>query len=178
VTRPSPQSSSRWDYLSTIGAHDLWRSFLCPRRSRPARGASRRPFTICARSVCRDRYVYRLRTAPISSSSAGVSTRRKGARINRLLVSGFAVQFDKIDQHQPVRRLTILLGRSKLCALVEPRHPYPQLGLPIPQWGAIGRGLCQVVLQPLLVAQLLSLAQILSLERQRRRRSILPDGGA
>ena len=107
----------------------------------------------------------RLRTAPISSSSAGVSTRRKGARINRLPVSGFAVQFDKIDQHQPVRRLTILLGRSKLGALVEPRHPYPQLGLPIPQWGAIGLGLCQVVLQPLLVAQLLSLAQILSLER-------------
>ena len=30
VTRPSPQSSSLWDYLSTTGAHDLSRSFLCP----------------------------------------------------------------------------------------------------------------------------------------------------
>jgi hypothetical protein len=24
----SPQSSSLWDYLSKIGGHDLWRSFL------------------------------------------------------------------------------------------------------------------------------------------------------
>jgi hypothetical protein len=24
----SPQFSSLWDYLSTIGGHDLWRSFL------------------------------------------------------------------------------------------------------------------------------------------------------
>jgi hypothetical protein len=28
ITRLSPQSSSLWDYLSTIGGHDLWRSFL------------------------------------------------------------------------------------------------------------------------------------------------------
>jgi hypothetical protein len=41
--------------------------------------------------------------------------------------------------------------------------------VPIPQRGTIGLGLCRVVLQSLLVAQLLSLAQILSLERQRRR---------
>jgi hypothetical protein len=41
----------------------------------------------------------------------------KGARID-LLVGLTAVQFDKIDQHQPVRRLTIFPRLSKQGALV------------------------------------------------------------
>ena len=81
-------------------------------------------------------------------------------------------------KHQPVRRLAVILGFGKNGAFVGQRHPRSSLGLPIPQPGTIGRGLCHVILQPLLVAQLSSLAQIPSLERQRRRRSILPDGGA
>jgi hypothetical protein len=35
---------------------------------------------------------------------------QKGARVDGRL---FAVQFDKIDQHQPVRRLTIVVGLGK-----------------------------------------------------------------
>ena len=46
------------------------------------------------------------------------SARRKGARIDRLLVGLTAVQFDKIDQHQSVRRLTIVLRVGKQGALV------------------------------------------------------------
>jgi hypothetical protein len=45
------------------------------------------------------------------------SGRRKGARID-LLVGLTAVQFDKIDQHQPVRRLAIVLRLGKQGALV------------------------------------------------------------
>jgi hypothetical protein len=45
---------------------------------------------------------------------------RKGARIDGRL---FAVQFDKIDQHYPVRRLTIVVGLGKQGALVRQRDP-------------------------------------------------------
>ncbi len=38
-------------------------------------------------------------------SASGVA-RRKLTRIHGLVISGFAVQFDKVDQHQPVRGLT------------------------------------------------------------------------
>jgi hypothetical protein len=64
--------------------------------------------------------------------------------------------------------MTIFVGLGKQGALVWQRDPRPQLGLPIPQRGTIGLGLCQVVLQPLLVAQFMRLAKILSFERQRR----------
>jgi hypothetical protein len=77
------------------------------------------------------------------------SSWRKGARIDGRF---FAVQFDKIDQHQPVSRLTIFVGFGKQGALVGQRDPCPQLGLPIPQRNSVGLGLCQVILQPLLVA--------------------------
>ena len=43
------------------------------------------------------------------------------------------------------------------------------MAFPIPQRNTVGLGLCQVVLQPLLVAQLVCLAKILNFERQRRR---------
>jgi hypothetical protein len=76
----------------------------------------------------------------------------EGARINGLLVGRSGVQFDKIDQHRFVRRLTVVFGLGKNGALVGQRDPCPQLGLPIPQRGTIGLGLCQVILQPLLVA--------------------------
>jgi hypothetical protein len=46
------------------------------------------------------------------------SGRRKGAGINGLLVGDSAVQFDKIDQHHPVRRLTVVFGLGKKGALV------------------------------------------------------------
>jgi hypothetical protein len=45
---------------------------------------------------------------------------RKGARIDGTL---FAVQFDKIDQHQPIRRLTIVVGLGKQGILVWQRDP-------------------------------------------------------
>jgi hypothetical protein len=46
------------------------------------------------------------------------SGRRKGARTDRLLVGLTAVQFDEVDQHQAVRRLTIVLRLGKQGALV------------------------------------------------------------
>ena len=49
------------------------------------------------------------------------SSRRKGARIDGLLVGNSTVQFDKVDQHQPVRRLTIFFGFGKQGALVVQR---------------------------------------------------------
>src|SRR5450759_5087997 len=60
----------------------------------------------------------------ISKSGSG---RRKGAGINGLLVSGSAVQFDKVDQHQPVRRLTVVFGLGK-STLVGQRDPRSQHG--------------------------------------------------
>jgi hypothetical protein len=48
--------------------------------------------------------------------------------------------------------LTIFVGFGKQGALVGQRDPCPQLGLPIPQRNSVGLGLCQVILQPLLVA--------------------------
>jgi hypothetical protein len=78
-----------------------------------------------------------------------VRARRKGARIDWRL---FAVQFDKIDHHQPVRLLTAFFSLGKNGALVGQRHPCPQLGLPIPQRNSAGLGLDKVVFQPLLVA--------------------------
>jgi hypothetical protein len=86
--------------------------------------------------------------APYGSGSSW----RKGARIDGLLVGNSIVQFDKIDQHQPVSRLTIFVGFGKQGALVGQRDPCPQLGLPIPQRNSVGLRLCQVILQPLLVA--------------------------
>jgi hypothetical protein len=51
----------------------------------------------------------------ISGSGSG---RRKGTGINGLLVGGSAVQFDKVDQHHPIRRLTVVFGFGKNGALV------------------------------------------------------------
>jgi hypothetical protein len=50
------------------------------------------------------------------------SGRWKDAQIDWRL---FAVQFDKIDPHQPVRRLTIFVGLGKQGALVWQRDPRP-----------------------------------------------------
>jgi hypothetical protein len=41
------------------------------------------------------------------------SGRRKGARIDRLLVGITDVQFDEIDQQQSVRRLIVVFGLGK-----------------------------------------------------------------
>jgi hypothetical protein len=60
----SPQSSSLWDYLSTIGGYDLWRSFLRPQpeldQAADGFGAAGQivllfgPFSrICSRSISR-----------------------------------------------------------------------------------------------------------------------------
>jgi hypothetical protein len=49
------------------------------------------------------------------------SGRRKGAGINGLLVSGFAVQFDKVDQNQRVSRLIVVFGLGKNGTLVGQR---------------------------------------------------------
>ena len=51
----------------------------------------------------------------------------------RLLIEGR--EFDKIDQHQPVGRLTVVFGFGKKGALVGQCDPHPQLGLPNPQRG-------------------------------------------
>ena len=46
------------------------------------------------------------------------SGRRKGTGINGFLLSGSAVQRDKVDQHHPVRRLTVVFGFGENGALV------------------------------------------------------------
>ena len=46
----------------------------------------------------------------------------EGARVNRLLVGLTAVQFDKVDQRQSVRRLAVVFGLGKQGALVGFRH--------------------------------------------------------
>jgi hypothetical protein len=58
-----------------------------------------------------------------SSSAGSGSSRRKGAGINGLFFSGSAVQFDKVDQHHPVRRLTVVFGLGKNGTLVGQRDP-------------------------------------------------------
>jgi hypothetical protein len=40
-----------------------------------------------------------------------------------LLVDLAGVQFDKVDQHQPVRRLTIIFGLGKQDTLLGQRDP-------------------------------------------------------
>jgi hypothetical protein len=85
----------------------------------------------------------------ISKSGSG---RRKAAGVDGLLISGFAVQFDKVDQQQPVRWTAAIFGLAKQGNLVGQRWPRSKLGLSIPQRKAIYLGLCQIVLQPLLVA--------------------------
>ncbi len=46
------------------------------------------------------------------------TVRRKGARIDSLLVGLTDVQFDEVDQHQPVGRLTIVFRLGKQGELV------------------------------------------------------------
>jgi hypothetical protein len=53
----------------------------------------------------------------------------KFAQPDRFLISGFAVQFDKVDQYQPVRRLTAIFGLGKHGALVVRCHPRSQFHL-------------------------------------------------
>jgi hypothetical protein len=73
--------------------------------------------------------------------------RRKIARIDGLLVNRFSVQFDKINQHYPVRRLAVIV-RSREGNASGARS----IAFPIPQLSAISRDRRQVILQPLLVA--------------------------
>jgi hypothetical protein len=56
--------------------------------------------------------------SPAGKISKSGSGRRKGARIDGMLVGLNAVQFHKVDQHQPVGRLTIFLRLGKQGALV------------------------------------------------------------
>jgi len=58
--------------------------------------------------------------------------------------------FDKVDEHQTVRRLTIIFGLGKQSRLVGRCAPCSQFGFPIPQWNATWPGLCQVFFLPML----------------------------
>src|SRR6266436_3800547 len=66
---------------------------------------------------------FNLRQAQGMKFSKSGSGRRKGAWVDRWLVGLTAVQFDKVDQHQPVRRLAVGFGLGKQGALVGQRHP-------------------------------------------------------
>jgi hypothetical protein len=68
---------------------------------------------------------------------AAINSHRRCSRIDGRLVSRFAVQFDKVNQHQPVRRLTAIFDLGKHGTLVARCHPRSQFGLPIPQRNAI-----------------------------------------
>ena len=89
-------------------AGNLQRSVRASRRQRGNDRAQSRPL------VATEARIPGVGNCQISKSGSGG---RKGARID-LLVGLAAVQFDKIDQHQPVRRLTIFLRLGKQGALV------------------------------------------------------------
>ena len=72
----------------------------------------------------------------ISKSGSG---RRKGSRIDKLLVGGSTVQFDKIDQHQPVPARRAVQSAPVVWPshpTTEPRRTWPLPGRP----SAIARG--------------------------------------
>jgi hypothetical protein len=50
------------------------------------------------------------------SRREGLAT-QKVARIDRLLISGITVQFDKVDQHQPVRGRPLFLASANRAIL-------------------------------------------------------------
>jgi hypothetical protein len=90
------------------------------------------------------------------------------AKTDGPLVNGLAVQFDKVDQHQPVRWLTTVLSFSKKSTLLRQRDARAELGPPIPHRKASRGGFSKIGFQPLFVTKLESVTNVFGFEYQYR----------